>query len=218
MKRIGKNTIALAAAGLLTLLPAACRRQEPPPPPDSQRLPSSPVPPRPPAIRSAAIGEARPIPVFAPPPPTRPPRVPADATPTRFAGARPGMEVVQRLTHPGSPEVIRTTRVIGVDRQNVDALQTTRTQTGEYAYRVSFNRYRISEPGSDPPEKKEKFTGLTLQKVSGKHILCEVYEYREGNISFRTLRCPDLFGEVVRHEDDAAGEWETRVEMIDFTE
>ncbi len=160
-----------------------------------------------------------PLPLYplAPPPAAGGPEIPPDKSPSIYTDARIGMRTVMKIYSDDGRSTLKTTEVYNVDRTTVHARQTVQSDVGEYTYDLAYNRF--STPSDARWGLKGKIVGAKLLKVGGKTLLCDIYEdVHNGRFTYRTLRCRDILGWTVRHSDNAAGTWKTRLELIDFRE
>jgi len=197
------------------LLPGGCRES----PSDDPSKPSVP------SDRAETQGRAPSAwpPTFAgtaTPPPAPPPPIPPGTTPTKYADAHVGMSVTLRVTPEKGDPTEQTTEVVRTSVSTVFARQKSQGPYGTHTQRLAYNRYVEAPPArktSKPPTRKPR-PPAQLESVAGKTLLCEMHkEVVHGHV-YRTLRCRDLFGWTVQHEDNAAGTWKQRLRLVAFQE
>lgn len=156
-------------------------------------------------------------PTLPPPLPSLPPPPPGEV-PTRYYQARVGMKTDHRIYPHRGPTARQTTEVLAVDAETVQVRQTVQAGARPYAYDLRMQRSLPLERARAEARALGNPTGVTLVQAGGYRLVCVVYEHRgDGNVLYRTLYCPDVFDGTVRHEDNAAGTWKTRMELVEFT-
>ena len=183
--------------------PTDCIRRVPTPPETRPKppKPKPPEPPKPPDIPGTS---------FTAPPPLAPP-IPPDQKPSRYANARIGQWVVYRCPMPDGANATRRMEVLDVDPKSVLTRRTLSGPFGQSSCEIPLNRWNI-------PDKEigARRIGTQTVVVAGQPLRCEIIETHSGGTVFRTLYCPEVFGQLVRHSDNSNGYWKTRLQLIDF--
>lgn len=154
----------------------------------------------------------------APPPLAGGPPGQAALSPTQYADARVGMRTRYRVTPERGGPSHQTVEIVRTDAERVCARQIVETETfGRFVQELQYNRFLEGAPAVDTfnPDSREVYRGDRMVKVGSKKLLCRVYEVKRGPYVYRTLRCDDVPGELVRYSDNAAGVWKPRLQLLD---
>jgi hypothetical protein len=167
---------------------------------------------------SVAAVWPKPFSPTAPPPLADGPLPKPGLSPTQYASARVGAGARYRVTpERGSPSR-QTIEIVRTDATTAYAHQTVETKKfGRHVQHLDYNRFVAGAPAVDRfnPANRENYIGDRIFKVGSKKLLCRVYEVHKGSSIYRTLMCDSVPGKLVRHSDNAAGVWKTRLQLTD---
>jgi hypothetical protein len=225
----------LKAGCLLAALAAAvsygtvCSRRPPAPPPASQpganHLPRPADQPSLPILEGGreptdqAVDFVRPYEPMIDPPAAGGPPIPDGNQPTAYATASVGQRLVVRIYPLHGEPYTRSSEVTAITSDRINITQSVQ-RPGEPPLLSELNlpRYRPLPPQTDASPPGQVQRTVELLRVNGRTLLCRVHQSRQGSIRYRDWRCPDLFNQVVKHADTASGDWQTRLEVIDFSD
>lgn len=209
---------ALILAALLVLLNGCDRNR---PPQDSETATATSQPARTPGAPPAWSEPTEPaetvataLPRVAPPPPALPPVIPAGVAPTRYANARVGQQTVMQQAI-GETQTTRTTEVLRVTAETVYVRQTIESGPHTWSNEMTFHRF-VDTPAEEPSLGGD-VVGTERITVNGNVLNCERREGQDGGTRFRIWTCPDVFGWVVRHEQQVRGQWVRVLDLVDFS-
>jgi len=160
----------------------------------------------------------RPFSPTAPPPLAAGPSAEPGLAPTRHAKARVGTKALYRVTPERGGPSRQTIEIVRTDAATAYAHQIVETQKyGRYVQHLAYHRFVEGSPAIDKfnPLHQEHYMGDRIVAVGSKKLLCRMYEVRNGSSVYRTLTCDDVPGRLVRHSDNAAGIWKTRLQLLD---